>query len=342
MRCRRFKVLALLLCFALLAIGVRVFLGGERLLLQHAVKLRLQDINDKPPHSIAQEYPASVHDSFSWDRQWTPNGEVAELHLNDYHDPTLYSIARHDLHTGATTNKTIPNSNQLEERYADPALSPNGQWLIWHTYGYGTNEAIHAWNAVTGQRLRWRVKDGDYRHFENHWLADNRHWLEYVTRSIRTLLLCTTFRTHRSNIRMMLPPLQSGHLSMYEEYDDCVLTTHDHLITCNFEDINAASGQSSDVGFQEFALQPEQGKVVRLKSYRDALPIGLKLYPSCRFSRWQPCSVAGGGRTGIAPAALASKQTPAPAATQANLGRTVDFPAGRRRLARSRTYRSSH
>lgn len=338
MKRRWFKILALLFCFMLLAVGVRVFYGGERLLLQRAVKLRLQDVKDKPANSIVKENSDESHDSFSWDRQWMPNGEVAELHLNDYHHPTLYSIARHDLHTGTTTIKTIPFGNQLEERYADPALSPNGQWLMWHTRLDG--ETVHIWNTVAGQQLRWKVEEGDYRHFENHWLADNRHWLEYVTLH-QDFVTLHDIQDPRSNIRMTLPPLQSGHLSMYDEYDNCVLTTHDHLITCNFEDINAASGQSSDVAFLEFALQPEWGKVVRLKSYRVTLPIGLRyirhaVSPDGSHVLWQ---VEGVPESPLQ--ALASKQTPAPAATQANLGRTVDFSAGWRRLARSRAYRSS-
>lgn len=175
MKRRWFKTLALLLCFALLAVSVHVFFGGERLLLQYAVKLRLQDINDKPVKSENEEDMDADANGYTWKRQWTPNGEVVELYENGYHNPTPYSIARHNLHTGATTIKTVLFGDQLEERYADPALSPNGQWLMWHTYGYGTNEVVHVWNAVTGQQLRWKVEEGDYRHFENHWLADNHH-----------------------------------------------------------------------------------------------------------------------------------------------------------------------
>ena len=179
MKRRWFKVLALVFCFALLAVGVRVFFGRERLLLQHAVKLRLQDVKDKLVESANKDDMDADSDGYTWQRQWMPNGEVVEIHGNVHHNPTLYGIAHHNLHTGATTIKTVPFGNQLDERYADPALSPDGQWLMWYTI---QNEAIvYAWNAVTGQRLRWRVEHGDYRHFENHWLADNHHWLEYVT-----------------------------------------------------------------------------------------------------------------------------------------------------------------
>ncbi len=176
MKRRVFTFLVIVCCFALLAIGGRAVVGSERLLLQRAITLRWQDVNDKPKKSESEEDTSDAYDSYSWERQWVSNEKVAELHLNRYHHPTLYSIAHHDLRTGVATLKHVPFSQQLEERYSDPVLSPDGQWLLWRGWGNG-KEMNQVWNMTTSQHLSWPAGMDDYRHFTNYWLADSRHCL---------------------------------------------------------------------------------------------------------------------------------------------------------------------
>lgn len=256
MKRRVFTFLLVVCCFALLAGGVRAVVGSERLL-QRAVRLKITQKEE------------TTEGSYLWGHWWTPNNEMLEFHIEQGRKPAAFSLLRHNLHTGLVTTIPLRLGEGFMRRYSNPALSPDGKWLMWHNED--AQDTVHVWNMATGQRLSWPTGGDDYRHFTNYWLADSRHWLEYVTMPFSVTLHDTA--NPKKNIRMTMPPLQKGQHSFI--YMNGVLTNAGRMLTSHYEFDPDTWGQSG-LTLQEFALQPEQGKVVRLKIYRDILPKGLK------------------------------------------------------------------